>query len=232
MRIMKTICFLIAVVLVTNLNAQKLDKFGADMGMKTVMNKDIRVPYTDVISFYGFIKPGSKPDQVRDGKNFFYLYLWIPAVAPELGIRMASPVPEKMAPGEGDIVDAIFKENAADKTSYFDTWVSLERSDVINAADIKAKGKTAKWFNLGQNDDSGEMPAQPSGSKYNSLMRVTSDVNDPLKALTVGLYRIGFTTYKVGEVNGSFIAQVGAPIKLPGVKIARSLDELADMIGK
>ncbi|MGZ3905035.1 MAG: LipL32 family surface lipoprotein [Bacteroidia bacterium] len=43
----------------------------------------------------------------------------------------------------------------------------------------------------------------------------------------MGLYRIGFTTYKVGEVQGSFVAQVGAPVKLPGVKIAKTLDELA-----
>jgi hypothetical protein len=41
-------------------NAQKLDKFGADMGKKSVMGKEIRVPYTDVISYYGFIKPGRR----------------------------------------------------------------------------------------------------------------------------------------------------------------------------
>ena len=76
------------------------------------------------------------------------------------------------------------------------------------------------------NDDSGELPAQPSGSKYNSLMRITSEVSNPLKALVAGLYRIGFTTYKTGEVQGSFIAQVGAPVKLPCVKIAKTLDEL------
>ena len=64
------------------------------------------------------------------------------------------------------------------------------------------------------------MPAQPSGSKYNSLMRITSDTSNPTKSLVMGLYRIGFTTYKTGEVQGSFLAQMGAPIKLPGVQVA------------
>jgi hypothetical protein len=40
----------------------------------------------------------------------------------------------------------------------------------------------------------------------------------------MGLYRIGFTTYKRGEVQGSFLAQVGSPIKLPGVKMSNTLD--------
>ena len=222
----------VAVAVCTAVNAQKLDKFGADMGKKSVMGKEIRAPYTDVISYYGYVKPGSAPDETREGKKYYYLYLWVPAAAPEIGIRMVSPVPDKMEAGETDMVSALYKENMSDKTNYFDTWVSLERSDVVSSGDIASKGKTAKWFNLGHDDDSSELPAQPSGSKYNSLMRVTSETSDPLKALTTGLYRIGFTTYKTGEVQGSFIAQVGAPEKLPGVKIAKSLDELAGMVGK
>ena len=51
-------------------------------------------------------------------------------------------------------------------------------------------------------------------------MRITSDPSNPEKSLVMGLYRIGFTTYKTGEVQGSFLAQLGAPIKLPGVSVA------------
>jgi hypothetical protein len=58
------------------------------------------------------------------------------------------------------------------------------------------------------------------------LLRITSDTSDPLKSLTVGLYRIGFTTYKTGEVEGGFLAQVGAPVKLPGVQLGTDLDVL------
>ena len=218
----------------TTLNAQKLDKFGADLGKKAVMGKEIRIPYTDMITYYGYVKPGSAPDEVKDGKKYYYLYLWIPAAAPELGVRMASPVPEKMAePGKEDIVSPDYTANMADKKSYFDTWISLERAEgITSSADIAGKAKTAKWNRYDQNDDSGEMPAQPSGSKYNSLMRITSEVSNPLKALVTGLYRVGFTTYKTGEVEGSFIAQVGAPIKLPGVAIAKTIDDLTKQVKK
>ena len=210
---------------------QKLDKFGADMGKKSAMGKEIRVPYTDVISYYGYIKPGAKPDEERDGKKYYYLYVWIPAVAPELGIRMISPVPDKMAPEATDFAAADYKENEADKKNFFDTWVTLERAGgVTKAEEIVTKGKSASWSSFGVNDDSGEMPAQPSGSKYNSLMRVTSETSDPMKSLVVGLYRIGFTTYKTGEVQGGFLAQVGAPVKLPGVQIAKDLESLAKAV--
>ncbi len=210
-----------------NVSAQKLEKFGADMGKKSAMGKEIRVPYTDLISYYGYIKPGAAPDEERDGKKYYYLYLWIPAAAPELGVRMVSPVPDKMAPEATDFVAADFKGNESDKTNYFDTWISLERAEgVTKVEDIETKGKSATWNKYDSNDDSSELPAQPSGSKYNSLMRITSDTGNPTKALVMGLYRIGFTTYKKGEVQGSFVAQIGAPVKLPGVQIAKDLDGL------
>ncbi|MFN8288439.1 MAG: LipL32 family surface lipoprotein [Chitinophagales bacterium] len=204
-----------------------LDKFSADLGKKSVMGKEMRIPYSDVVSYYGYVKPGAAPDETRDGKKYYYLYVWIPAVAPELGVRMVSPVPDGMKPEAADFVTPEFTENSSDKTNYFDTWITLERAEgVMSPADI-AKGKTAKWNRYDVNDDSGELPAQPSGSKYNSLMRITSEPSNPLKALVVGLYRVGFTTYKTGEVQGSFVAQIGAPVKLPGVAVAKTIDDLA-----
>jgi hypothetical protein len=227
----KTIALLgaLAILASSSVMAQKLDKFGADMGKKSVMGKEVRVPYTDMLTYYGYVKPGSKPDEERGGKKYYYLYIWIPAAAPELGIRMASPV-DKMTPEKEDIVSPDYTANSSDKTNYFDTWISLERAEGITSSADLAKGKTASWNMYDQNDDSSEMPAQPSGSKYNSLMRITSEVSNPKKALVAGLYRIGFTTYKTGEVQGSFVAQVGAPVKLPGVKIARTIDELMKMV--
>lgn len=222
------ICFGIGTIA----NAQKLDKFGADMGKKTVMKKEIRVPYTDLISYYGYIKPGAAPDETRNGKKFYYIYVWIPAVAPEIGIRMISPIPEGMKPAETDFVGADYKDNAADTKNYFDTWITLERADGVLKVEDIMNGKTAKWNTYDSNDDSSEMPAQPSGSNYNSLMRVTSETSNPAKALVVGLYRIGFTTYKVGEVQGSFLAQVGAPVKLPGVGVSSNLEDLMKQLKK
>ncbi len=223
----------LAVGVAGSAQAQKLDKFGADMGKKSVMGKEIRVPYTDLVSYYGYIKPGLKPDEEKGGKKYYYIYVWIPAAAPEIGVRMISPVPDGMKPAETDFVSTPYKENMADTKSYFDTWISLEKAAGVTSKEaVKDKAKGATWNMIEQNDDSGEMPAQPSGSKYNSLMRITSDAGNPTKALVAGLYRIGFTTYKVGEVNGSFMAQLGAPVKLPGVLVAGSLDEMMTLLSK
>ena len=213
-------------------NAQKLDKFGADLGKKSVMGKEIRVPYSDVVSYYGYIKPGATPDETRDGKKYYYLYMWVSVAAPEIGIRMVSPIPEGMKPAETDFVGGDYAANAAETKNYFDTWITLERSETVTSADGIMKGKSSKWFSYGTNDDSSELPAQPSGSKYNSVMRVTSETSNPTKALVVGLYRIGFTTYKTGEVQGGFVAQVGAPVKIPGVVISSSLDALMKAVKK
>jgi len=208
-------------------NAQKLGKFGADLGKKSVMGKEIRVPYTSLTSYYGYVGGDTKPDEEKGGKKYYYLYVWIPVAAPEIGIRMISPVPDSETPSEGDFKSSAYESNASDKTSYFDTWIAFDKAaGIVSAADVKAKGKSASWNTIDKNDDSSEMPANPGGSKYNSLMRMTSEVSDPLKALTVGLYRIGFTTFKTGEVKGSFLAQIGAPVKIPGIVVASTLEEL------
>lgn len=227
----KQVLTIMAVILTTGLFAQKLDKFTADLGKKSVMGKEVRVPYTDVISYYGYIAQGAKPDEMRDGKKFYYLYLWVSVAAPEVGIRMISPVPDNMKPAEGDFKGSDYDSNESDKKNYFDTWISFEKAaGITNITDISSKIGSVKWNTIEQNDDSGEMPAQPSGSKYNSLMRITSSTSDPLKSITIGLYRIGFTTYKVGEVQGSFLAQIGAPVKIPGVMIAKDVDTLVKML--
>jgi len=208
--------------------AQKLDKFGADMAKKSVMGKDIRVPYTDLTSYFGYIKPGAKPDEVKNGKKMYYVYVWIPVAAPEIGIRMISPAPDSVKPTDKDYVTEDYTANAADTKNFFDTWITFDRAEGITSInDVATKAKTAKWNTIETNDDSSEMPAQPSGSKYNSLMRITSETSNPMKSLVMGLYRIGFTTYKTGEVQGSFLAQIGAPVKLPGVAIAAKPEALA-----
>lgn len=208
-------------------NAQDLPDFGADLGKTEVFGETIRIPYTDVISYFGYIKPGSTPDEELGGKKYYYLYLWIPVASPEIGIRMISPVPKKMKPGKDDFVMDEYTANADDKKSYFDTWITFQRAlNVVSSSDIDTTGSGIAWVTFDQNDDSSELPKQPSGNKYNSLMRITTNTSNPEKSLVLGLYRIGFTTYKTGEVNGSFIAQIGAVVDIPGVKIARDLTSL------
>ncbi len=211
-----------ALVFSTTAQAQKLKKFGG-LTEKKIGPKTIKVPYTDVVSYLGYAAPGNE-DEVKEGKKFYYIYVWIPAVAPELGVRMMSPVGKTKIKGATEA--AAYTENAG-SSDYFDTYITLERSDIVSKDKISEDAvKAANWTTLAKNDDSSEMPKQPSGSSYNSLLRYKSEASDPLKALTVGLYRIGFTTYKTGEVKGTFLAQVAAPIKLPGVVMAKTIEDL------
>ncbi|OHD09680.1 MAG: hypothetical protein A2Y34_10835 [Spirochaetes bacterium GWC1_27_15] len=208
-----------------------LPSFGADMGAQSTPLGTVRVPYTSMVSYFGYVKPGAAADEERDGKKFFYLYVWIPAIAPEIGVRMVSPVKNLAKPTDKDYVSDLWAEGSKDMDNYFDTWVTFERAlDIIMPEDIPSKIDGTKWVSYGSNDDSSELPAQPSGSKYNSVLRITSEVSNPLKALIRGLYRIGFTTYKVGEVQGTFVAQVGAPIDLPGVVVVKDKDKILDAI--
>ncbi len=213
---------LIAFCNIYNTDAQKLKKFGSSIEKK-VGPKTIKVPYTDVISYLGYASPGNE-DAVVDSKKFYYIYVWIPAVAPELGVRMLSPVGKTKI--KNAIKSAAYEANAS-SSDYFDTYITLERSSIVKKEDINVDAaKNATWTVLERNDDSSEMPKQPSGSSYNSLLRYKSQTGDPLKALTVGLYRIGFTTYKRGEVKGTFLAEVAAPVKLPGVVMAKTIEAL------
>lgn len=219
--------FVISFFFIKGIDAQKLPTFDADFGKKTVFGQEIRIPYLDVKSYYGYIKSGTTPDEEKGGKKYYYLYLWVPVAVPEIGIRMVSPVPKDMKPEKLDYVMDDYTANSSDTKSYFDTWISLERSSVIfNDSNFVENVKNGDWTMLGQNDDSSELPKQPSGNKYNSLMRITSDKDNPTKSIVKGLYRIGFTTFKSGDVQGSFIAQIGAIVKIPGTIICKNLDGL------
>ncbi|WP_339849357.1 LipL32 family surface lipoprotein [uncultured Dokdonia sp.] len=208
----------------SNVNAQKLKAFGSSIEKK-IGPVTKRVPYLDVVSYLGHAAPGTE-NEIKDGKKFYYIYLWVPAVAPELGLRMMSPAGKVKT--KNPIVGAGYEENK-DSKDYFDTYITLERSSVFTKDGI-AGSVNATWTTLERNDDSGEMPKQPSGSSYNSLLRYESQASNPLKALTKGLYRIGFTTYKTGEVNGTFLAQVGSPVKLPGVVMSNTLEGLLEQM--
>lgn len=224
---MKTLKFiaisLITVFAMQSSNAQKLKAFGSSIEKK-VGPVTKKVPYTDIVSYLGHAAPNTE-DEVKNGKKFYYIYVWIPAVAPELGLRMMSPANAKV---KNPIKSATYDTNASSK-DFFDTYITLERSDIFTTEKIK-DAVSASWTTLARNDDSGEMPKQPSGSSYNSLLRYKSEIGNPTKALTRGLYRIGFTTYKRGEVNGTFLAQIGSPVKLPGVVMAKTVEELLAQI--
>jgi len=225
---MKKLFFYIGLLFVTNVYSQ-LGTFNSELLQKKVFNKTIKLPYLDKNSYYGYIDSEKSPDEVRVGKSYYYLYVWIPIAVPEIGIRMVSPIPSKMNQKNKDFVSETFKSNSSERVKFFDTWISLEKaSNVISKESAVNNFETHEWNQISYNDDSSELPKQPSGNKYNSLLRKISDINDPLNSLTVGLYRIGFTTYKRGKVEGSFIAQIGTTIKIPGVMIVDDINKLLE----
>ena len=84
-----SLVLLILVFATEKLSAQKLKTFNSSI-TKKMGPKKIAVPYTDVTSFMGYASPGTE-DEIKDGKKFYYIYVWIPVVAPEIGVRMMSP---------------------------------------------------------------------------------------------------------------------------------------------
>ena len=221
--IVSTVC------LFTLVHSQNLPKFKADLGKKTInlifKKFEMRIPYTDNTSYFGYVEPGTEPDAVIGGKNMYFLYVWVPAIVPEIGVRMASPATMFASPTENDLVAENY--NAEDLTNYFDTWINFERAlKVIDLKTMKNNHKTTQWLSLGKNDDSSEMPKNKGGRKYNSLVRITSSKDNPKKSLVRGLYRVAFTTYKKGNVKGSYLAQLGSPVKIPGVIVSRSVEDI------
>ncbi len=227
---------LFVAIMLSSCVSTDLPAFGAELGMQDNPlgflpgQEPIRLPYTSTVKYFGYVAPGDEPDATVDSKKIYYLYVWVPLVAPELGIRMFSPVADLAVPAEGDIVSANYLSSVeADSESYFDTWISFERAvSIVNSEDINSNISSTEWVRYATNDDSSEMPKQPSGSYYNSLMRLESADQPIIK----GLYRVGFTTYKVGEVKGSFYAEIGSPIDLPGVAVAKTTDEILTLISK
>ncbi|PJZ68498.1 outer membrane surface lipoprotein [Leptospira perolatii] len=189
-------------------------------------------PYSEVVNYYGYVKPGQAPDAVVDGKKSYFLYLWVPAAIAELGVRMISPTGEIGEPSDGDFVSDAFKAaTPAEKSmpNWFDTWIRIERMAAIMPDQIAGAATGKALQKLGDNDDGDTTYTEERHNKYNSLLQIAipnipkslDELKnlDTKKLLVRGLYRITFTTYKVGEVKGSFVASVGvlAPPGVPGV---------------
>jgi putative surface lipoprotein len=189
------------------------------------LGQEIRLPYASVAKYYGYISNEVKPQGKYKGKNAYYLYMWVPAVIDEVGVSMYSPADGK--PGKDDFKHPLYENGMKAKpAAFFDTYLALDRMLILDSKKI-IKGKKAKIFKLGTNDDSSEIPANPKGRKYNSLLRVKTNTKNISKALIRSVYRITFTSFR-GSVEGSFLVQVGTNV--PGVKIAASLEELDKIV--
>jgi len=198
-------------------SAQRLDRFG-DAN---------RFSYNKIVTYFGYADSLMKPDEVHNDTGYYHMYFWLSDSVSEIAVRMISPVPVVVMPDRGDIVSENYYEHEKDKTDYFDTWFSLDRAEEIKEQGNIAVTKNTRWLQLGYNDDSSELFPQPSGNRYNSLMRIKSKHDIPGKTITAGLYRIRFTSYKKGKVKGSYLIQVGTTELLP-LKLVKHPEELKE----
>ncbi|AIY64206.1 LipL32 family surface lipoprotein [Pseudoalteromonas piratica] len=193
---------------------------------QSVAGVEARLPYANYTNYFGYVDASVKPEGKYKNKDAYYLYAWVPAAVDEIGVSMVSPATS--TPADSDFVNANYTKNyGSDSKTFFDTYLVLDRMDIIDPAKIKNGGKSLQT--LTYNDDSSELPQNPGGQSYNSLLRQTSDVNNPTKALVRGVYRISFTSFR-SAVEGSFEATVGTNV--PGVKIAASLEELHNLVNE
>ena len=193
------ICFIINLALsASTANAQRVDKFASNGKV-----------YKPLITYFGYINPESMPDEILNGKNFYYLYFKIADTVPEIGVRIISPVPTVLMPDKGDLVAENYFDNEKDKTHYFDTWIAIERAIDLNQKDFSKSDTTIKWIQLGFNDDSSELFPQPNGKYNNSLLRLKTKPDDATKIAPPGLYRLRFTDNKNRQMFGSFVIQLG-----------------------
>lgn len=191
-----------------------------------VAGVEARLPYANYTNYFGYVDASVKPEGKYKNKDAYYLYAWVPATVDEIGVSMVSPATS--TPSDSDFVNVNYTNNFEnDSKTYFDTYIVLDRMDIIDPAKIKNGGKSLQT--LTYNDDSSELPQNPGGQSYNSLLRQTSDINNPTKALVRGVYRISFTSFR-SAIEGSFEATVGTNV--PGVKIAASLDELHNLVNE
>jgi len=185
---------------------------------------EARLPYANYSNYFGYVDSSVQPEGKYKGKDTYYLYAWVPAAVDEIGVSMISPAVS--APAEADFKHANFTSGMQkDADKYFDTYIVFDRLNIIDNTKIKNGGKVLQ--NLGRNDDTSELPANPSGANYNSLLRKTTSMNNASEALVRGVYRISFTSFR-SNVEGSFEATIGTNV--PGVKIAASLEELHELV--
>ncbi len=201
--------------------SQRLDLFGAENGKYLRNGVERRIAYAGIISWFDYAEKDSISNDSLNGQPVHFLYFYLPDSTSELGIRLISPVPEKVFPEGGDFATEIFWKNKNKKESYFDPEIILQQAIGINfPLDSSLKENEIVWIDLGKNDNSEELIPQPNGLRNNSLVRVLK--SNSLK-LDRGLYRIAFKSAKNKAIQGSYIIQIGALVPLKGMKIFTTL---------
>ena len=193
-------------------SAQRLERFGSN-----------GISYTVIKTLYGTVPTHNISSVFANDTFTYFIFLWIPDSIKEIGIRMLSPVPELAMPDQGEMETPDYAERAGTK-KFFDPFIFLEQAQDASAPeDAFAKNKTLHWKMLGQNDNSTDVTAQPTGEKKNSLLRLY-DAPEKNIRLTRGLYRVCFRGYRGKQPAGTFLLQVGIYEMMPGLRLYKITD--------
>lgn len=216
------ILFLLSIIVLgtsTTLQAQKLKKIKSTI-TKKIGPKEINLPYTNITSYLEYVD-GTNEDEIAEDLKNYYVYIWIPVAANEIGVRMKSPVGKTKV--KNAIISDAYQKNMKSK-DVLDQFISFQRSTIKNPENVDQLGiKNTTWTTMHPN-------AMDTGLTDNDdtteESRFISKTDDPLNVLSRGLYRVSFRTYNHDGTKGTFLGQIGFPVKIPGIIVARDIDDL------
>lgn len=206
------------------LGCHGMNPLAADLGSTRIGDKVARAPYMSQFSYFGYVEPTAKTARQDEA-----IYFWLPVSTQELGVRFISGPTVNVRPdARHDVQEAAYKEHRKDKAR-FDPAIEVQRC--LTALDeVDVSNACGQWVALGENDDSVEVPTDDQGRHVNSLVRVSTNPDDPLKALGRGLYRVNIQGAKQSAPKGTFVLQLGAPVLLDAVAMARTPEALAQLL--
>ena len=160
--------------------------------------------YASQANYFGYVVPGSEPDEVEGHRQLHYLYLRVPATVPELALRLVSPVRGWLQPRpDTDQVAPGFADHAASLVG-FDADLALQRC----AQPAPSEPDCLSWHTVAHNDDSDELPTNDRGAHLHAQLRA----QPPAGPWPAGIYRLVLSAGKGGDVQGTYLVQVGAPV--------------------
>ncbi|WP_378183432.1 LipL32 family surface lipoprotein [Aquimarina sp. SS2-1] len=203
---------------------QKLNSFKSTI-IKKIGSKEINVPYTNIHNFLDYMD-GSNQENVIDEEKKVQVYVWIPVAANEMGLRMVSPVGKTKA--KNAVISKAYEQNIKSSDT-LDVSIVLEKSNILNASDISEEGvNNATWKVVDSNQNAKDMliDIDYTGNTGYTSERYITRKDEPLSAISRGLYRVNFKAFKSDDEKGTFLGQIGFPVKIPGIIISKDIEEL------
>jgi len=201
------------------MQAQKLKKFKSTI-TKKIGPKEINIPYIYMTSYLEYVD-GSNEDEIAEDLKNYYVYIWIPVAANEIGVRMKSPVGKTKV--KNAITSDAYQKNMRSKDA-LDQFISFQRSTIKNPENVDQDGiKNTTWTTMHPNAMDSDLTDNDDTTEES---RFISKTDDPLNVLSRGLYRVSFRTYNHDGTKGTFLGQIGFPVKIPGIIVARNIDDL------